>query len=170
MARGLNNSEQQITPAQAPDGFRRTGTANAVGWFHMGKVGNTLSGLLLGVYERKDQLRAEGTSKFFQVQLKQDCEVRVDRGEDAKIEIARAGSIVNVNYGPKTKGWEALVADIRRGAAYEVWAQISGPKVKIGAGKSMHQLEAFDKMVKPPTETADEADFEGGEDELPAEV
>lgn len=157
-----NNS--QIVPALAPEGFRRTGTANAVGWFNMSKVGNVLSGKLLGIYTRKDQLRPDGMSKFFQVQINQDCEVRVERGEDARLEVAKPGQVVNVNYGPKTKGWEVYNADIRRGAEYEVWASVVGEKVKIGGGRSMHQLEAFDRMVRPPTEQADEADFEGGDE------
>jgi hypothetical protein len=50
-----------------PEGFHRSGSAKAVGWFNFSKVGNTLRGRLLGSYERPDSHRIKGsgaTSSF----------------------------------------------------------------------------------------------------------
>jgi hypothetical protein len=151
---------------QVPEGFQRSGSANAVGWFNMGKLGNTLRGILIGQFKRKDQLRAEGTSDFFQVQIKEPCEVRSERGEDAKMIQANPGDVVNVNYGPKTKGWESLMGDIKRGAEYEVFGRIIGTKVKLQAGKTMHNFDVFHKMISAPSaEVESDVDFEGSADD-----
>jgi hypothetical protein len=122
----------------------------------MGLVGNVLSGKLTGMYERKDGLRVEGTSKFFQVQLDRPCQVRAERGDDAKFVDANPGDFVNVNYGPKTKPWEGYIGAISNGAEYAVYATIVGAKIKIGTGRSMHNFDVFDKMVKPPCENRDD--------------
>lgn len=151
---------------QPPEGFQRSGTAIAKGWFNMGLIGNELSGTLLGLYNRKDKLRAEGMSQFFQVQINRECQVRVERGEDAKMEMAKPGEIVNINFGPKTKPWADLIADIRRGAVYEVYGKIAGQKIKLDGARQMHAFDTFQKMVCPPTDSSADVDFEGGaEDE-----
>ena len=167
MARNSQTQPETAAPTmpQIPEGFKRSGSANAVGWFHQGKIGNQLSGKLLGMYTRKDGLRQEGTSNFFQVLVDQPCEVRAERGESAVMVEAKPGDVVNVNYGPKTKPWEQYVQDINRGAVYAVFGVIAGAKIKIGAGKTMHNFDVFDKMVTPPTVDADETDFDGGQDE-----
>jgi hypothetical protein len=155
------------TVSGPPEGMRRSGTATAVGWFNLGLVGNTLSGTLTGIYERPDQLRKEGTSEFFQVQIDQSCEVRSERGDDAKMVEAKPGDFVNVNFGPKTRPWKEYCRDIRRGAVYKVWGQVKSSKIKLSAGRTMHNFETFDQMVKAPTalgDTASEEDFGGDED------
>jgi len=150
-----------------PEGFKRSGSANAVGWFNQGKIGNILSGRLLGMFTRKDQLRPDGTSNFFQVQIDQPCEVRAERGEDAQMVQAKAGDVVNVNYGPKTKPWESYQNNIQNGAVYQVYGAIVGSKIKIGAGRTMHNFDTYDKMISPPMAT-DDSDFDGGSDEQEA--
>ncbi len=151
---------------QAPEGFQRTGSANAVGWFNMAKVGNTLRGTLIGMFKRKDQLRESGESDFFQVLITQECEVRAERGEDAKMITANPGDVVNVNYGPKTKGWELLMGDIKRGAEYEVLGCIIGSKVKLQGGKNMHNFDVYQKMVKAPSADVEaDVDFDGASDD-----
>jgi hypothetical protein len=144
----------QSIPVQdgGDDGFQRSGSAAAVGWFNMAKIGNTLRGKLTGMYTRKDGLREEGSSKFFQVQLDVACEVRAERGEEAKFITANPGDFVNVNYGPKTKPWENFIASIENGAVYLVKGTILGEKVKIGTGRKMHNFETMHKMVTPPRE------------------
>jgi hypothetical protein len=118
------------------------------------------------MYQRKDKLRQEGTSNFFQVQIVVPCEVRVDRGEDASMQEAPAGSIVNVNYGPKTRGWENLVGDIKRGAVYEVYGVIAGAKVKLDGGRTMHNFDVFEKCTRAPEESAEsDVDFQGSSEE-----
>jgi hypothetical protein len=163
-----SQSSNQEAPVafSVPEGFQRSGSANAIGWFNMGKLGNILRGQLLGMFERKDQLRAEtGKSNFFQVQITDECEVRIDRGEDATFVMAKAGDVVNVNYGPKTKTWEVLIGDIKRGAVYEVYGVIAGSKVKLDGGRTMHNFDVFQKMVKAPSaDSPEDVDFEGGTD------
>jgi hypothetical protein len=170
MARNQGNQSQAADQVQfeAPEGFQRSGSANAVGWFHMGKVGNTLHGELLGMFERKDKLRAEtGVSNFFQVKVARECEVRADRGDDAQMVMAKAGDVVNVNYGPKTKPWETLISDIKRGASYEVLGCILGGKVKLDGGRTMHNFDVYQKMVRAPQADVEaDVDFGGGAGEV----
>ncbi|HVP23334.1 MAG TPA: hypothetical protein VMS77_05425 [Conexivisphaerales archaeon] len=147
--------------AAPPEGFQRSGSAIATGWFDHSLIGNTLFGTLIGVFEAPSKLRADGTAKFFQVEIKQSCQVRVDRGEDAKMVEAKPGEIINVNYGPKTKGWEALVSDIKQGAIYEVWGQITREKIKLSGGRTMHAFDTRHAMVKAPVADDDAADFDG---------
>lgn len=159
----MNSGGGTTSPnVQAPEGFQRSGTAIATGWFNMGLIGNELSGTLLGLYNRKDKLRTEGTSQFFQVQIDKECQVRVERGEDAKMAVAKVGEIVNVNFGPKTRPWADLIPDIRRGAEYAVYGKIAGIKLKLDGGRTMHAFDTFQRMVRPPTESSSEVDFEGG--------
>lgn len=153
---------QQAAPSNGlsgpPEGFQRSGSANAVGWFNQGKIGNVLSGKLSGMFERKDALRKDsgGTSNFFQVQIDRECEVRAERGDEAKMVTAKPGDYVNVNYGPKTKVWEEFITDIKHGAEYAVFGTIAGSKIKITAGRQMHNFEVFHKMVRPPMEQEDD--------------
>jgi hypothetical protein len=166
MARnGSTNSSSGTTSpnVQPPEGFQRSGTAIATGWFNMGLIGNELSGQLLGLYSRKDKLRTEGTSQFFQVQIDKECQVRIERGEDAKMAVAKPGEIVNVNFGPKTKPWADLIPDIRRGAEYAVYGKIAGSKLKLDGGRTMHAFDTFQRMVRPPTENGADVDFDGGD-------
>jgi hypothetical protein len=145
-----------------PEGFQRSGSALASGWFNHSLIGNTLYGTLIGVFEAPSKLRKEGVAKFFQVELIAPCQVRVERGEDAKMVEAKPGEIINVNYGPKTKGWEMLMGDINRGAVYEVWGQIVGQKMKLDRGRSMHAFDTRQKMVVAPQADDDTPDFDGG--------
>jgi len=165
MARN-HQSEAASAPVavSVPEGFKRSGSANAVGWFNQQKIGNVLSGKLLGMFTRKDALRSEGTSNFFQVQIDQPCEVRADRGEDAAMVAANPGDVVNVNYGPKTKPWENFMNNIAAGAVYQVYGVIAGGKIKIGGGRTMHNFDTYDKMISPPiTDAADDVDLDGGD-------
>lgn len=163
-----NRSKQADTAAgattAAPADFQRSGSANAVGWWDQATAGNVLTGNLIGMFQRKDQLRQEGTSKFFQVQITQPCQVRVGRGSEAVMQQAQAGEIVNVNYGPKTKPWEDFLADIKRGAEYSVWACPAGRKIKITGNRNMHDIDVRHKMVTPPTDVPEFADDDSDAD------
>lgn len=162
-----NQTAEAPVAVSIPEGFKRSGSANAVGWFNQAKIGNILSGRLLGMFTRKDQLRPDGTSNFFQVQVDQPCEARAERGEDAKMVDAKAGDVVNVNYGPKTKPWENFENNIQRGAVYQVYGVIAGSKLKIGGGRTMHNFDTYDKMISAPMAT-DDTDFDGAADEQEA--
>jgi hypothetical protein len=159
-----NQSQSTAAPVQfsVPDGFQRSGSANAAGWFNMGKLGNTLSGKLIGMFQRKDKLREEGSSNFFQVEIDAECDVRAERGEDASFVTAQPGQVVNVNYGPKTKGWEAFLTDIKRGAVYAVYGVIAGGKVKLDGARSMHNFDVYHKMLRAPSADSQE-EIEFGE-------
>jgi hypothetical protein len=153
----MDKGKSSHAPVQAglPEGFQQSGSANAVGWFDMNTIGNVLSGKLTGMYIRKDSLRTEGTSNFFQVLIDKVCQVRAERGEDAKIVTANPGDYVNVNYGPKTKAWESFISQIVAGAVYAVYGIIAGDKMKIGGGKKMHNFVAGHKMLVAPPEQDD---------------
>jgi hypothetical protein len=164
--REMSAESQQSGPMSSPPaGFTRSGSAIATGWFDHTMIGNTLLGTLVGVFEAPSELRQDGKSKFFQVELEAPCQVREGRGEDAKKAQAKAGDVININYGPKTKGWEALVADINRGAVYQVWGQITGEKIKLSRGRTMHAFDTRQRMVKAPDAVVDDADFDGAVEE-----
>jgi hypothetical protein len=152
------------TTVRAPEGFRRVGSVANAGWFNMKKVGNTVQGVLEGMFQRKDELNPKGQSKFFQIRLLADCEVRLGRGEDAQITMAKAGEYVNLNYGPKTKDLEQLIGQILQGAEFEIYGTVAGDKIKLTGGRTMHNFEVFTKMTVAPKALDDEPDFDGSTD------
>lgn len=141
-----------LSPDQAalPAGFQQSGSAAAVGWFDQGTVGNTVSGKLTGMFKRKDNLRTEGTSEFFQVQVDKVCRVRAERGEDAKFIEAKPGDFVNVNYGPRTKAWADFIPEIKNGAVYAVYGIVVSEKISIGGGKKMHNINTGHNRLQSP--------------------
>lgn len=145
-----NQTSSSAAPASIPEGFRRLGSVANAGWFNMKKVGNTLHGVLEGMYERNDTLNPKGKSKFFQVKLLADCEVRMGRGEDAAIVQAKAGEYVNLNYGPKTRDLESLTAQMMQGAQFQIMGIVAGDKIKLTGGRSMHNFDVGIKMTKAP--------------------
>jgi len=153
--------------ARAPEGFRRVGSVANAPWFNL-KKGNVLLGILENVYQRPDERvktkdGSPGKSKFFQVKLLEPCECRSGRGEDAKMVRAEAGAVVNLNYGPKTKGLEDLVPSILAGAEYQVWV-LCGDKFKISGGRTMWDLDVNQKLIKAEPALAEEPDFEGADE------
>jgi len=162
-----SSSKQSATPVtvRAPEGFRRVGSVANAGWFNMKKVGNTIQGVLEGMYQRKDDLNPKKVSNFFQIKLSADCEVRMGRGEEAQIAIAKAGEYANLNYGPKTKDLEQLIGQILQGAEFEIYGTVAGDKIKLTGGRTMHNFEVFTKMTVAPKALDDEPDFDGSVDE-----
>jgi len=145
-----------------PEGFRRVGSVANAPWFNL-KKGSVLLGTLQNVYERPDERTPRGTSKFFQIEAEQACEARAGRGEDAKIITVPAGSVVNLNYGPKTKELEKFVPDVIRGAVVKVWVSC-GDKFKISKGRSMWDMDVQVHIVKPAQVSEDDVEF-GGEEQ-----
>jgi hypothetical protein len=154
---------------ELPEGFARSGSANAVGWFDHTTLGNMAMGKLVGMFRRPDQLKGpKGESDFFQIELAATCKVREGKGEDAEIVDAKAGDVININYGPKTKVWQSLIADILRGAVYEVIARVEGEKVPISGGRKMHNLGCYQHCVRPaPAESEVDTDFPGSAEDQP---
>lgn len=134
------------------------------------------------MYERPDERSKLGKSKFFQVELfpyKDDAgevhdhyvdgegvvlatEVRVGRGKQSSFSEVGPGTIINVNYGPKTKDWEPLVSEIHRGAEYLVLAVITGDKFEIKHGQTMWPIDIYHSMTRASRQV-DEPDFEDSE-------
>lgn len=166
MASKSMSAAVQVPIAILPEGFQRIGSVANAGWFNMKKVGNILHGVLEGMFERNDTLSPTGKSKFFQIKLIEDCEVRTGNGEDTALATAHAGDYANLNHGPKTKELESLLADVRRGAVYQVYGVVAGEKIKLKNGKTMHNFDVGTNMVKPPKATEDVApDFDGSPDD-----
>lgn len=141
---------------RAPEGFRRVGSASNAPWFNLAE-GNELLGKLINVFERPDERTESKTSKFFQVELTQACKVRDGKGEKAAVIDAVPGTIVNLNCNAKTQEFEALIPEIVRGAEYEVFVHV-GKKFPISKGRSMWDITAAVKLVKPAMST-DNPDF-----------
>lgn len=172
MAKNRQTQTQQVDAA-VPEGFVLSGSRNAVGWFNQSKIGNSCRGFLIGMFTRPDPLKNTadklGESDFFQVELTEPCEVRADTGASAHMIEAKAGDVVNVNFGPKTKPWKDLVAKIDQGASYEVFARVIGDKVKIAGGaKKMHNIITASKLVTAAQATGLDSDVDAGDgiDEL----
>lgn len=150
-----------------PEGFRRASSVANAPWFRL-KKGNLLRGILENMYRRNDERAPKakdgsiGQSKFFQVKLVEACECRFGRGEDAKFAMAPAGTVVNLNYGPKTKDLESLIPSIMAGAEYEVWIHVQGEKFKISGSRTMWDVDVQSKIIKAAMVADDEiADLEG---------
>jgi hypothetical protein len=171
------NGQQTMS---TPDGMVRTSSVANAPWWHL-KAGTGVYGRLLNMYERPDERAKSGKSKFFQIELLEwvdkesgevhdyyfdpkngtevPTEVRIGRGKGATFEVVPMGTIINVNYGPKTKDWEPLVQDIYRGAEYRVLALITGEKFEIRNAQTMWPIDTFHEQVKPPRPVA-EPDFD----------
>jgi hypothetical protein len=151
----------------APVGFRQLGCVSNAGWFNMMKTGNILHGSLEGMFERKDDLRLEKVSNFFQIKISQPCEVRLGTGEAARLVEAKAGDTINLNYGPRMKLLEPLIPLLAQGAEFEVWGTVLGDKIKLPGGRSMANFELFCKPTKAPVDD-DEPGFDDDGDKATA--
>jgi len=151
--------------ARRHDQMARVGSVSNAPWFHL-KAQNLCHGYLENVYQRPDERSKTGTSKFFQIELLEPCEVREGRGKEAKVRVAKAGTIVNLNYGPKTKELEQFVSVILRGGQVEVSCFIEGEKFAIGKGQTMWPMDVRAEMTRPPQVKAEEdVDFGDDDDE-----
>lgn len=149
-----------------PEGLARVGSVANAPWFNLA-AGNVCHGMLENMYLRPDE-RAKasgGKSKFFQIRLLSDAQVRFGRGKEAKVGMAKAGDVVNLNYGPKTMVFETYVPDILRGAEYEVWCHVTGEKFDIGKGQTMWPIDVRAGMKKAPTVVAADSEPDFGDDD-----
>jgi|WetSurSiteA1Bulk_404760.scaffolds.fasta_scaffold10290_2 hypothetical protein len=156
-----NNTKSATPSVRAPEGFRRVGSASNAPWFHLAE-GNQMQGVLINVFERPDERTESKTSKFFQVELLAPTKVREGKGEKAAVVEASAGTIINVNCNAKTKEFESLIPEIVRGAEYQVFVHV-GKKFPISKGRSMWDITAAVKLVKPAMAT-DQPDFADDEE------
>jgi hypothetical protein len=142
--------------ARLPEGFTRLGSVTAEAWFAL-QTGNVMRGKLLGVFERADKRAKSGKSEFFQVELTDSTEARYGRGQKAVIKTAQAGGTVNFNCGPKSSVLKDLMADIRRGAEFEVYVQV-GEKLELQNGNTMWDMVVGSNMTRAP-KALEEPDF-----------
>jgi len=145
-----------------PEGFRRAGSVADAPWVWL-EVGNTIHGKVLNIFTRPDSRvknkdGSPGTSKFFQIEALSEMKCRAGTGETAK---AVQGTVVNLNYGPKTSELENYIPDVKRGAEVHVWAPVLG-KMKVGPGKtnSMWIIDLHVRIVTPASGSS-EPDFGG---------
>lgn len=165
MAQAPATSTNNVVP---PSGLARVGSVANAPWWHL-KAGNTCHGMLENCYTRPDERSKSGVSKFFQIKLLAPSLVRYGRAKDAKVSMAPTGTVINLNYGPKTKELESFVPDILRGAEFEVWCHIDGEKFDIGKGQTMWPIDVRAGMKKSPRATEDSPDFgDDDDDEAPA--
>ena len=149
--------------ARAPEGFRRMGSVTAECWFSL-ETDNTIRGKLLGCYKRKDpRNKVTGESEFFQVELTQPARCRYGKGEKATVKMAAVGVIVNMNCNTKTLVLKDLIADINRGAEYEIYVHC-GKKMELANGNTMWNMTPSYKMLVAP-KASDDVDFGGGDGE-----
>jgi hypothetical protein len=136
-ANGRVGTTSSVSP---PAGMARVGSVANAPWWDI-KNGAVLYGVLENVYTRKDERSKTGESKFYQLKLLQSAPVRFGRGKDAKPGVAEAGTVVNMNYGPKTKELEKFIPDILQGAVYTVWCHVDGEKFAIRGGQTMWPID-----------------------------
>jgi len=146
-----------------PANMARIGSVANAPWWSI-EDGAVLHGELENMYDRPDERSKSGRSKFFQIKLLKDTKARYGRGKEAKVVAVKAGTVVNLNYGPKTRELEKYVDPIIRGAKYEVWIHVDGGKFDIGKGQTMWPLDVHATMTRAP-QVSDEPDFDGSDDD-----
>ena len=159
-AAGTNGSAE---PMALREGMKRMGSVSNAPWWSIEK-GAKLYGTLEGMFERPDERAKSGKSKFFQIKALEPTKGRQGRGKDAKVISVPAGTVLNVNYGAKTKDLEPLIDQLFRGASFNVEIICAGDKMEIGRGQTMWPLEVGSVMTKAPMQS-DAPDFDGGEDD-----
>jgi hypothetical protein len=163
MAKTDKSQAQAPSTVTPPSGMARVGSVANAPWWDIQK-GAVLYGVLENVYTRKDERSKTGESKFFQLKLLQPAPARAGRGPEAKKVIAPAGSVINLNYGPKTKELEKFIPDILQGAVYTVWCHVDGDKFPIRGGQTMWPIDV--RVAQTGAARAlEEPDFSDGADQ-----
>lgn len=130
-----------------PSGFKRRSAVTDAPWVETAK-GNVCQGRLLNRYVMNN---SDPVRYYYQVELSHPCQVRIGRGEDAEVQTAQAGEIVNLNENHKTSCLkEVEVPEIIAGGVYDVWVKFED-KIKIGGGKTMWNIDVQSKQLKAPT-------------------
>lgn len=143
---GNGKGKAAEAPAGVPAGFRRRSTVSDANWVANEK-GNVCHGTLLG----RHAMSTEPVRFYYQVELKSPCKVRVGKGDDAEVQQAEVGEVVNLNENFKLACLKELeIPEILAGAAYEVYVTFED-KIKIGGGKTMWNIEVSSKQLKAPT-------------------
>jgi len=160
----MSNQNDQAA-SQAPAGFHRLGSVSSAGWVKA-EEGNTVHGILQGIYSRPDtnSKAKDGRSNFFQVKLLSPCKVNMGTGEGREEVEAEIGDIVNVNEGPKTLVLKPLCDEILQGAEHEVYMFCNGKVSLKGGKKTMWDWDVQSKCNRP--KKASEPDLSGSGEQL----
>jgi hypothetical protein len=157
-APNANASKAVNVPAK----YRRLGSVSNAPWFNL-EPGNSFEGKLLGVYERVNERANQPNQpkmvKFYQVQLSTPCAVKVGKGEEASIQTAEVGTVINLNHAKKVEDLLPCALEIKHGAEYNVFVAC-GKKHALKNGNTMWDMTTGVEQVKAPLATSDdEPDF-----------
>jgi hypothetical protein len=118
-----------------------------VRWFLMSKMGNTLRGRLLGIYEREDGRDPSGVSFFYRVKLTTPSYVRVVQGGETVVVTATVGTVVCLPRISKTKCFDSQVTTILMGGAVEVRVEVLG-EIALRGGRTIVNLDCGACVVR----------------------
>ena len=146
-----------------PSKYHRVGNVANAPYFNLAQ-GNEIEGKLLGVFERvNERAKADPSQpavvKFFQLELLTTTEVSEGAGEEKTIKRAEPGTIINLNCSTKTAVLLPHAADIKLGAAYNVYVHC-GKKLKLKNQNTMWDITVGVEQVKAPIASVVEPDFE----------
>jgi len=136
-------SKKDLTPSSP---------AHSLGWFALSVEGNRLEGVLLGMYEHPDELRAGPQAYMFQVRTSRECMIRVGTRDKEKYVVAPSHHVVNVATLQKTQHWQNLIPDVRRGAVYKIQCTVK-PCLRLSRDRTMFNLDTSYQLVEPPLYT-----------------
>jgi len=135
----------QIAP---PAGFRRRAAVTNAPWVKS-LEGNVCVGRLIGRYAMQGNV--QGSTHYYQVELTKPCKVTVGRGEDAEVQDAKAGDVVNLGESYKIACLkEVEIPEILAQAEYDVWVHFQ-EKIKITGGRTMWVIDVQSRRTKAPS-------------------
>ncbi len=136
------------TTIAPPAGFRRRAAVTNAPWVKS-MEGNVCVGRLIGRYAMQGNV--QGSTHYYQVELSGPCKVTVGRGDDAEVQDAKKGDVVNLGESYKIACLkEVEIPEILAQAEYDVWVHFQ-EKIKITGGRTMWVIDVQSKQVKRPT-------------------
>lgn len=138
---------ENARPAGAPAGYRRRSSVSDASWVAT-QQGNICNGKILG----RHAMQQTPVRYYYQIELLRPCKVRVGRGEDAEIEEAPAGEVVNLNETYQIGVLKEIeIPEILAGAEYNVWVEFKN-KIKVAGGaRTMWNVDVSSVQTKAPT-------------------
>ena len=136
---------QTIAP---PAGFRRRAAVTNAPWVKAVE-GNVCMGRLIGRYAMQGNV--QGSTHYYQVELSQPCKVTVGRGDEAEVQDAKKGDVVNLGETYKIVCLKDIeIPEILAQAEYDVWVHYQ-EKIKITGGRTMWVIDVQSKRLKAPS-------------------
>jgi hypothetical protein len=136
--------EEHNVPS-APKGMQQINAVSDAPWFEM-KAGAVLYAKLLS----REVMQDEDNRAYFQLELLEPADARYGKGDDARVDTASKGAIVNLNETAQTRNLtEKSVPNVNAGAIVHVWMLVKS-KIKLSAGRTMWDLDLRHEMKSPP--------------------